>query len=805
MFFLLLCLIASIPLWIGITILVLFKNNNLSKVIFLFLLFSAFWQLDVSFLYAGDFLEKEQIKFLFILFRFGSIMVTASLFHIAYMIVQEELPNESKSKWRKLVNRKTLIFFYTVSFLAYLTSWSHEGVKDLELIRTGTIDFYFPVSGELGWIFNSNVFLFIFSVLICLLISKDVQNKSMRSFLINFNINTSIGYLIAILNLFPESRLYPSSITVMVFAIALLILVSRMHLQVVGEMNNKLTEQRKFLSQVIDLNPNYIYAYDQNGRYTLVNQAYANILGLNTHEMIGKTDNDIFPFPDDSRHKAQNETWIMNDGSKQFIREESITSRTGAVIWVQTSKIPIKSEESDILLAVSTDITERKQYEDEIKYQAYHDALTGLPNRRMFNEDLTNILAFSKVEKTQNAIMFLDLDRFKYINDTLGHDIGDLLLIEVSNRLNQLIEERCCNRAKVYRLGGDEFTILLPNHNEKTSEVLAKALLDSFKNGFTIEGSDYYVTPSIGISLFPKDGDDAKTLIKHADTAMYYVKEKGKNNYQLFTEEMHYHFYRKMIIEKQLRTALEKGEFQLHYQPIVDLTSNEIIAVESLLRWNNEYLGQTPPDEFISVAEETGMIMLIGKWVLKTALEQNFRWQKKGYKPIKVSVNVSVMQLLDPQFVSMVKNTVAESSLDMSYLILEVTESIAMYEAEIIIEKLQALKGLGIQIAMDDFGTGYSSLSYLKKYPLNSLKIDRSFVMDMNQDNDKKAIVKTIVAMAKQLDLKVIAEGVEGQEEYCFLSSISCDCAQGYGISKPLPPLEFEEKWLNGKCGLKLF
>ena len=278
---------------------------------------------------------------------------------------------------------------------------------------------------------------------------------------------------------------------------------------------------------------------------------------------------------------------------------------------------------------------------------------------------------------------------------------------------------------------------------------------------------------------------------------MYYVKDRGKNNFKLFTKEMQHHFYRKMMIEKQLRKALEKDEFELYYQPIMDLKTNEIVAIESLIRWNNETLGQVPPDEFIPIAEETGMIIPIGKWVLKTAIDQNVRWQKAGYNPFKISVNVSVRQLLDPLFVNMVKNAVENTELDPTHIVLEVTESIAMYEAGAMIEKLHALKELGISLCMDDFGTGYSSLSYLKKYPLDSLKIDRSFVTDMMLNEENKAIVKTIIAIAKQLDLKVTAEGIEGNEEYQFLAKINCDYGQGYGISKPLPAGDFEERFLK--------
>ena len=794
MFFLFLLLISSIPFCIGIAILRLFKSNNLSKVIFIFLFMTSFWQLDVTFLYAHKYLSEENVEFFFRLFRFGSIMVTPTVFHVGYTIVQEELSDALKKRWSKLVNRKTLLLFYAYSLFVYIIGWSDKGIKGLELVQIEKDEFYFPVNGELSWIYSSNVLFFIFSMIICFLISKDVQNKSMRSFLLYYNIITSIGYVIGIFNMFPESKLYPSSVTVLVFAISVLILLSKMNLQIVEELNQKLYDQRQFLSNVIDLNPNFIYAHDQKGRYTLVNQSYAGIMGIRKEDMIGKTDDDLYPL----QQKAKETIIPEKCCDKRVIKEESITTISGEVLWVQTSKIPLKTAESEsILLAVSTDITERKQYEDEIRYQAYHDALTGLPNRRMFNEDLTRLLQQSKSENYQNAIMFLDLDRFKYINDSLGHDVGDLLLIEVSNHLERLVFEKHCEASKVYRLGGDEFTILLPNHDEKASEDFAKALLDHFKTGFVIEGNEYFVTPSIGISLFPKDGDDAKTLIKHADTAMYYVKDKGKNNFKLFTKEMQHHFYRKMMIEKQLRKALEKDEFELYYQPIMNLKTNEIVAVESLLRWNNETLGQVPPDDFIPIAEETGMIIPIGKWVLETAIAQNVRWQKAGYNPFKISVNVSVMQLLDPLFVNMVKNTVENSELDSTHLVLEVTESIAMYEAGAMIEKLHALKDLGISLSMDDFGTGYSSLSYLKKYPLDSLKIDRSFVTDMMLNDDNKAIVKTIIAIAKQLDLKVTAEGIEGNEEYQFLAKINCDYGQGYGISKPLPAGDFEETFLK--------
>ena len=795
MFFLFLILLTCIPLCIGITILVLFKKNNLSKIIFIFLLLASFWQLDVAFLYSVDLFKEETIEIFFKVFRFGSIMITPTIFYVGYTIVQETLSNDLKKKWRFFVNRTTVLLFYGLAFFVYISGWSHKGISGLELIQIGSNLFYFPIYGELSWVFNINILLFVVSMVICFSICMQVQDKSMRSFLVHFNIYTSIAYAIGALNMFPSTGLYPSSIAIMFFAISLLILSSRMYLEIVNNMNKKLSEQKKFLFQVIDLNPNYIYALDENGRYTLVNQSYAQLMGMRIQDMMGKTDYDI---QQDTRVVKQNinqkKKVLLKYPEKHFIREEAVTAASGEVIWVQTVKIPININDGSALLAVSTDITERKQYEDEIKFQANHDALTGLPNRRMFNEKLTNFLEKAKTEGSQNAIMFLDLDRFKYINDTLGHDVGDLLLIEVSRRIKKLLKKRH-HCAEIYRLGGDEFTILLPHYNATDSETFAKELLGEFRNSFSIDGSDYFITPSIGISIFPNDGVDANTLIKHADTAMYYVKERGKNNFQLFTSDMHQEFYRKMMIEKQLRTALDNEEFELYYQPIMDLKTNEIVGMESLIRWTNETLGQVPPDEFISIAEETGMIIPIGHWVLNTALEQNVRWQKEHNKPLRVCINVSVRQLLDPYFLEKVKNAIENTTLDATYIVLEITESIAMY-ADAMIEKLDALKELGISLSMDDFGTGYSSLSYLNKYPLNSLKIDKSFVIGMNRDDESKAIVKTIIAIAKELDLEVIAEGVEGQDEYQFLDEIGCDYAQGYLFSRPLPAIEFEEKWL---------
>ena len=795
MFFVFFILLSFIPASVGITILFLFRNNKLSKASFLFLLFASFWQLDVSFLYSYHLLKEETVLWFFRLLRFGSIMVTPTIFYVAYTIVQELPANGFKTKWRFIVNRTTVLLSYGLALLAYITGWSDKGISGLETIQLGTNKFYFPINGELSWIFMTNLLLFLVSIVFCFLMTLHVQNKTERSFLMYFNIFTSIGYTIGSFNMFSVSRLLPSSIAILVFAISVLILSTRMNHAIINQKNKELFDQKRFLFHVIDLNPNYIYAQDKMGRYTLINQSYAQLIGTSIQDMIGKTDDEIQKNQAIKKQVLGQERNLFKLPDKIFIREESITASSGEAVWVQTVKVPIKVNNDSAVLAVSTDITERKQYEDEIKFQANHDALTGLPNRRMFNEDLANLLEKAKTEENEVAIMFLDLDRFKYINDTLGHDVGDLLLVEVSGRMENFLKKKHTN-ARIYRLGGDEFTILLPHYNVTDSEAFAKELLEQFEDSFLFDGIENYITPSIGISIFPQDGDDVNTLIKHADTAMYYVKATGKCNYQLFTSEMQQQFYRKMMLEKQLRTALDNEEFELYYQPIVDLKTNEIIGMESLIRWNNKILGQVFPDEFIPIAEETGMIIPIGDWVLNTAIEQNLRWQKEGYGSFKININISVRQILEQTFLENVKAAIEHAAIDPAYIVLEITESIAMYDGSMI-EKLSALKELGISLSMDDFGTGYSSLSYLNKYPLDSMKIDKSFVMGMNQDKESKAIVKMIVAIAKQLDLKVIAEGVEEEADYQFLSEIGCDFAQGYFISRPLPVASLEKNCLQ--------
>ncbi|GGF87240.1 bifunctional diguanylate cyclase/phosphodiesterase [Paenibacillus abyssi] len=425
---------------------------------------------------------------------------------------------------------------------------------------------------------------------------------------------------------------------------------------------------------------------------------------------------------------------------------------------------------------------ELKEKNAEIEYHAYHDFLTGLPNLRrltiQFDEEL------HKTERI--AIMFMDLDRFKFINDMFGHSVGDYLLKAVANRVLEHTEDN----VMVARIGGDEFILLLPNYNRESAAKIAQKLLEELSRPFIHVGNELFMTPSIGISLYPIDGDNAELLIKNSDIAMYRAKELGRNNYQFYDPEMNELINRRAQLEKGLRKALELNEFTLYFQPQINLATGHIIGNEALIRWHHGELSMISPADFIPLSEETGLIVSIGEWVLRKACEQNVAWQKAGFSPMRVSVNLSARQIQQKNLVENVTEILQQTGLDPQYLELEITESIAMHNEDYVIAKLHALKKLGIKIAMDDFGTGYSSLSYLNKLPIDTLKIDKSFLSDLKEGLNAE-ICSTIIAMARNMRLTVIAEGVETEEQLRFLIDQKCDEAQGYIFSKPMPVEEF--------------
>ena len=445
---------------------------------------------------------------------------------------------------------------------------------------------------------------------------------------------------------------------------------------------------------------------------------------------------------------------------------------------------------SDEALLIVRDISERKRAEEQIRNLAYHDGLTGLPNRLLFNDRLTMAVAQAHRHGHRLAVLFLDVDRFKLINDSLGHSLGDRLLQGVAERLKACVREG----DTVARLGGDEFTLLLPEITRALDVVnVAEKILEAVKLPFRLEGRELFVSASMGISLYPDDGTDAETLVKNADAAMYRAKEQGRDNYRLYAPAMNATALERLALESSLRKALSQGELVVYYQPLVDLRMGRVHGVEALLRWRHPERGLMAPSDFIPLAELTGQILAMGPWVLRTACAQVKAWHDRGHAQLSVAVNISARQFQQPDLVGQVKRALRETGLDPSYLDLEITESNAMQNAETTVQTLRELKELGIRISIDDFGIGYSSLSYLKRLPIDTLKIDQSFVRDITVDPDDAAIATAVIAMAHTLKLKVVAEGVETEGQGVFLAARHCDRMQGYLFSAPLPPDECEE------------
>ena len=437
------------------------------------------------------------------------------------------------------------------------------------------------------------------------------------------------------------------------------------------------------------------------------------------------------------------------------------------------------------------DITDRKAAEERVQLLAYYDALTGLPNRTLLQDRLSQALASARRRKDKVALLFLDLDRFKIINDSLGHSVGDLLLKEVAERLKRWAREQ----DTVARLGGDEFLIVLTDVKDiPGAAVAAERLMDAMTAEFVVQGHLLRVSCSLGISIFPEHGADGETLIKNADAAMYSAKDYGRNNFQFFTQDMNAEVVERLTLESSLRLALEKKELFLVYQPQMDIASGRITGLEALLRWQHPELGLVPPDRFIRIAENSGLIVPIGEWVLRTACSQARKWQDEGLLAVPVAVNVSAVQFRQEGFRKMIDRVLRETGLAPQYLELELTESLLLSNADVTLSVLRGLKAMGLKLAIDDFGTGYSSFGYLKHFPVSKLKIDGSFVRDVAVNPDDAAITTAIISMAKSLSLKVIAEGVEDEAQMSFLRAHQCDEIQGYYFSKPLAPEEAADK-----------
>lgn len=535
---------------------------------------------------------------------------------------------------------------------------------------------------------------------------------------------------------------------------------------------------------VIETTRNGIIITDRDGNITEFNKFAEILTGSKKQDVTNK------PIPDAKTNEFIKE--VLQTGKEYENMEFMLHPRTGQDELVCLfDAFPIRDENMQVMGAFAQfrDITERYHTQKQINYLAYHDDLTGLPNRRFFTRHIDELLKHGVKENSIFAVMFLDLDSFKKINDTLGHNNGDVLLKLVAERL-----KTCCHAPNqlVSRMGGDEFTILLQEITDHTEAIhVAEEIIKAFEKPFAVDGYEFYITASIGVVFYPQDGTNVEVLMKNADIALYRMKDDGKNNYNIFKPVPNSSGIERLTLEHSIRKALDLDEFVVYYQPQIDILTGNIIGTEALVRWNHPTLGLVPPTKFIPIAEETGLIVPLGEWVLKTACLQNQIWKDKGFPPMSVSVNLSSRQFSRYNLVDTIKEILLETHIDPQYLELEITESMTM-NVDVAIEVLGKLKELGIQICIDDFGTGYSNLYYLKLFSIDRLKIDQSFVRNIMTDSNDADIVATIIAMAHKLGIDVIAEGVETKDQLDFLRSQSCHEVQGFYYYPPLPAEQIE-------------
>lgn len=534
----------------------------------------------------------------------------------------------------------------------------------------------------------------------------------------------------------------------------------------------------------------------QDGRFVYVNPRLAEIFGYAQAEMIGSMGNLDVTASEDRRLVAENIRKRMNAEVCGIHYAFRGVKKDGTQIDVEVYGSRTEFNGKPAVIGTLLDITERQRAEEQIDHLAHYDALTGLPNRMLLRDRLHQAILDARRRDTMVGVLQVDLDRFKYINDTMGHQVGDVLLETVAERIHS-----CVRRGDmVARQGGDEFSIILEDLSQaRDAALVAGKILAALSEPVRIEEQDFVVTASIGISLYPYDGADAQSLLMSSETAMYYAKNEGRNNSQFFAAEMNVMSKERLSLEKDLRQALEKQEFLLYYQPQVDFESRRIIGVEALIRWGHPELGMVSPAKFIPLAEETGLIIPIGEWVLRTACAQTRAWHDAGFCHLQVSVNLSARQFKQQNLSRTVREIIGGTGLAPECLELELTESTLVQNPERVITTLQELKAMGVQFSVDDFGTGYSSLSYLKRFPLDKLKIDQSFVRDITTDPSDAAITRAVIALGRSLGLRVIAEGVETPEQLKFLCRNQCHGMQGYYFSRPLPAEQFSELLAEGR------
>jgi len=554
---------------------------------------------------------------------------------------------------------------------------------------------------------------------------------------------------------------------------------------------NKIIESEQRYRSIVDHNLDAIFTINPEGKVLEANPSAALLTGYSEKQMSNHSIYDIINDHDLAKFKGMIEKTCLGYALESL--DCKILNDKGQLLIVQIKTVPIVIHGNiKGLYIICKDLSEQAKNMEMIKFMAFHDQLTGLLNRRALLEHLHNHI-YSPTKKNQEfALISIDLDRFKFLNDTLGHLAGDEILKRVAERLLQFQNDKCF----IYRVGGDEFTILMVNTDRHSTSTFVRKVFSAFSQSFYFNSQEYYISPSIGISMYPIDGKDAEMLIKNADEALFRVKERGKAHYQFYRTDMNSVFTNVVTLETHLRKAINKNELSLFYQPQVEISTGEAHSFEALLRWKDTELGYISPSVFIPLAEDTGLIISIGYWVIETACQQLKQWCEKGYSGIRVAVNISPKQFQHPKLVQFIKLMIEKYEILPNCLEIEITEG-AMTDTKEAIPILRNLKGLGISISIDDFGTGYSSLNYIKKFPIDVLKIDQSFIRDIHVDEKDAAITSTIIHLGKSLGLEVIAEGVENEEQVELLSNANCHKIQGFYYSKPLPVDELEKRFLQ--------
>ncbi len=560
-------------------------------------------------------------------------------------------------------------------------------------------------------------------------------------------------------------------------------------------MEEALRASERRLNAILNSIPDIAWMKDKKGHFILVNEAFAASSGKKPGELIGKTDFDVWPRDLAQKYRVDDKD-VMNSQAQKRV-EEQLAAADGTFRWVETIKTPVQNEAGSVVgtVGIARDITRRKRMEEEIRHMAQHDALTGLPNRRLFLDILHVELAQARRHRDKRAVLFLDLDRFKEVNDTLGHEAGDRLLQHVSARLSQTVRES----DTVARIGGDEFNMVLADlgRSEDASEI-ARKIVDSIREPIQLNGHELHMTTSVGISIYPDDSEEIETLLRYADIAMYHAKENGRNTFRFYNPSINIRSLERMKLESYLHQTVKRGELSVVYQPQVDIRTRRISYAEALVRWNHPQRGHLEPGEFIPLAEETGFITTIDEWVLRTVCAQAAAWKQEGLNAFCMTVNLSARQFQSPDLVGMISSVLEETGMPPDCLDLEVTESTAMHNVERSASLLRELQGMGVHVSIDDFGTGYSSLNYLKKLPIERLKIDKSFIRDIATDPDDRAIISAVTSMAHQMGIKTVAEGVETEEQFAFVKAAGCDEVQGYLVSRPVPADRFRELVMTG-------